>query len=77
MVFMETPIIPTTKINIDLRTEYDLTGSFEPDTKIAVIEYADYISLITILTPEQHEEILTRAQSGRFRAVAGYVTAKI
>jgi hypothetical protein len=72
---METVI--TTKINIDLRTEYDLTGSFEPGAEITIVDGDSYQALIAILTPEQRAQIWDRVNAGEFHAVRGFVEAKI
>ncbi len=75
IALMETVI--TTKINIDLRTEYDLTGSFEPGAEITIVDGDSYQALIAILTPEQRAQIWDRVNAGEFHAVRGFVEAKI
>lgn len=74
---MTTPIIPTTKINIDLRDEYALDNRFAPDTKITIVEFDSYMRLLNLLTPEQHAQLLELAHNDEFHAVAGYVAEKI
>lgn len=73
---METNTAPTAAINVDLRNEYDLTGKFEPDTKICIMHHDSYMFLINMLTPEQHANVLAHAAAGDYVAVGGYVDTK-
>jgi hypothetical protein len=74
---MNDEIISTTKINIDLRTEYDLRDAFEPDTKIILLRHDTYHAILDLLTPDQLMEIWNDALSGEFMAIRGYVAEKI
>ena len=67
----------TSTIIADLRADYDLTASFEPDTKITIMHHDSYIALLEILTPAQRSLVLDRAHAGQHIAVAAYVAAKL